>query len=139
VGTEEHVQKARRARKILGGGMRQAGVIAAPGIIALEMMIDRLEDDHCNARLLAEGLSKMEGIKVDMKTVQTNMTMFDVTSLGVKADIFVKELKEHSILAGNVSKTRVRMVTHRGIEKEDIQKALTAIEETIKELRTKTS
>jgi threonine aldolase len=139
VGTEEHIQKAQRTRKILGGGMRQAGVIAAPGIIALETMIDRLEDDHYNARLLAEGLSKMEGIKVDMKTVQTNMAMFDVDGLGVKADIFVKELKEHSVLAGNMSKTRVRMVTHRGIKKEDIQKALTAIEETIKELRKKTS
>jgi len=138
VGTEEHIQKARRARKILGGGMRQAGVIAAPGIIALEKMINRLEDDHCNARLLAEGLSKMEGVKVDMKTVQTNMAMFDVDGLGIKADVFVKELKGHGVLAGNMSKTRVRMVTYRGIEKEDIEKALAAIEETIKELLTKT-
>jgi threonine aldolase len=135
VGTEEHIQKARRARKILGGGMRQAGIIAAPGIIALEKMIDRLEDDHRNARLLAEGLAKIEGIKVDMKTVQTNMVMFDVDGLGVRADVFMKKLKEHSVLAGSISKTRIRMVTHRGIEKEDIEKALVAIEQTIKELR----
>jgi threonine aldolase len=137
VGTEEHIQKARRARKILGGGMRQAGIIAAPGIIALEKMINRLEDDHRNARLLAEGLAKMEGIKVDMKTVQTNMVMFDVDGLGVRADVFMKKLKEHGVLAGSISKTRIRMVTHRGIEKEDVEKALAATEETIKELRTK--
>ena len=135
VGTEEHIQKARRARKILGGGMRQAGIIAAPGIIALEKMIDRLEDDHRNARLLAEGLAKMEGIKVDMKTVQTNMVMFDVEGLGVEAEVFRNKLREHGVLTGNISKTRIRMVTHRGIEKEDIEKALAAIEQTIKELR----
>jgi threonine aldolase len=137
VGTEEHIQKARRIRKILGGGMRQAGIIAAPGIIALEKMIDRLEDDHHNARLLAEGLARIEGLKVDRKTVQTNMVMFDVDGLGVKTDVFVKKLKEHGVLAGSISKTRIRMVTHRGIEKEDIEKALAAIEETVKELRSK--
>jgi len=137
VGTEEHIQRARRNRKILGGGMRQAGVIAAAGIVALETMIDRLEDDHRNARLLAEGLLKIGGVKVDMRTVQTNMVMFDVDGLGVKADVFMKKLKEHSVLSGNMSKTRVRMVTHRGIEKEDIEKALSAIDETVKELRTK--
>ena len=137
VGTEEHIEKARRARKILGGGMRQAGVIAAPGIIALEKMIDRLEDDHRNARLLAEGLNKMEGIMVDMKTVQTNMVVFDIDRLGVRADVFMKKLKEHGVLAGNMSKTRIRMVTHRGIEKEDIEKSLAATEETIRELQKK--
>jgi threonine aldolase len=137
VGTEEHIQKARRARKILGGGMRQAGIIAAPGIIALEKMIDRLKDDHDNARLLAEGLAKIEGIKVDTKTVQTNMVMFDVDDLGVRADVFMKKLKEHGVLAGSISKTRIRMVTHRGIEKEDVEKALVTIEHTIKELRNK--
>jgi threonine aldolase len=137
VGTEEHIHRARRVRKILGGGMRQAGIIAAPGIIALEKMIDRLEDDHRNARLLARGLTKMDGVKVDMKTVQTNMVMFDVDGLGVGADVFVKKLKEHGVLAGNLSKTRIRMVTHRGIEDEDIEKVLTAVEETIRDLRIK--
>jgi threonine aldolase len=137
VGTEEHVQRARRNRKILGGGMRQAGVIAAAGIVALETMIDRLEDDHRNARLLAEGLLKIDGVKVDVKTVQTNMVMFDVDGLGVRADAFVKKLKEHGVLSGNMSRTRVRMVTHRGIEQEDIEKALTLIDETVKELRLK--
>jgi len=137
VGTEEHVQRARRNRKILGGGMRQAGVIAAAGIVALETMIDRLEDDHRNARLLAEGILKIDGVKVDVKTVQTNMVMFDVDGLGVRADAFVKKLKEHGVLSGNMSRTRVRMVTHRGIEQEDIEKALTLIDETVKELRLK--
>jgi len=137
VGSEEHIEKARRARKILGGAMRQAGVIAAPGIIALEKMIDRLKDDHYNARLLAEGLNTMEGIKIDMKTVQTNIVIFDVEGLEVKANVFVKKLKEQNVLAGSISETKIRMVTHRGIEKEDIEKALSAVEETIKGIRRK--
>jgi threonine aldolase len=74
-----------------------------------------------------------------MKTVQTNMAMFDVDGLGVKADVFVKKMREHGVLAGNMSRTRVRMVTHRGIGKEDVEKALTAIEETIRELLIKAS
>jgi threonine aldolase len=135
VGTEEFINKARRVRKIVGGGMRQAGIIAAPGIIALEKMIDRLEDDHQNTRLLAEGLAKMDGIKVDLKSVQTNIVVFDVDGLRVRTDVFLKRLKEHGVLAGNISKTRIRMVTHRGIEKEHIEKALAKIELTTKEFK----
>jgi len=90
VGSNEFIERARKIRKILGGGMRQAGIIAAPGIIALEKMIDRLEDDHKNARLLAEGLVKIDGLHVDLRTVQTNMVMCDVDGLGIQADVFVE-------------------------------------------------
>ncbi len=83
VGNQELIEKARRWRKMLGGGMRQAGIIAAPGIIALEKMIDRLRDDHRNATILAEKLAKTEGISIDLRTVQTNIVRFDVNDLGV--------------------------------------------------------
>jgi len=136
VGSEEFIERAEKVRKILGGGMRQAGIIAAAGIVALEKMIDRLEEDHRNARLLAEGLAKIEGIDVDMKTVQTNMVMLDVKG-SVGAETFVNKLREQGVLALNLSKTRVRMVTHRGIEKEDIHKALSIIEKVAKEIRLK--
>ena len=134
VGTREFIDKAREIRKVLGGGMRQAGIIAAPGIIALEKMIDRLEEDHMNARRLAEGIAKIEGISVDLDCVQTNMVLFDVGGLGVADELFLSKLKENGVLALTNAKNKVRMVTHRGIEKEHIEKAITAIEKVAKEL-----
>jgi threonine aldolase len=134
VGTREFIDRARKMRKVLGGGMRQAGIIAAPGIIALEKMIDRLEEDHRNARRLAEGIAKIEGIAVDMERVQTNMVLIDVSGLGVTDELFLSKLKENGVLALTNAKNKVRMVTHRGIEKEHIEKAITAIENVANEL-----
>jgi threonine aldolase len=156
VGTDEFIEKARKNRKILGGGMRQAGVIAAPGIVALEKMIDRLEEDHKNAKALAKGLTQIDGITIDLNKVQTNIIHFGVSeSLGT-CDQFVSKLTENGVLAFTelrgtsnhlVSKLtekegltlprdtkRIRMVTHRGIEKEDIDKTLNIIESIVKEL-----
>ena len=135
VGDEEFIERARKVRKILGGGMRQAGIIAAPGIIALEKMIGRLEEDHENARLLAEGLSRIEGISIDLKTVQTNIVLFDVGGLGVTSERFVSMLRERGVLALPRERTGVRMVTHRGIEREHIERALTVIEEVSREIK----
>ncbi len=135
VGDEDFIERARKVRKILGGGMRQAGIIAAPGIIALEKMIDRLEEDHRNARFLAEGLASMDGISVNLKTVQTNMVLFDVGGLGVDSNTFVSMLKEKGVLALPREGSLVRMVTHRGIEREHIEKTLTIMEEVIREIR----
>ncbi len=137
VGSNEFIERAWKNRKTIGGAMRQAGIIAASGIIALEKMIDRLEDDHKNARLLAEGLAKIEGIAVDLKAVQTNMVNLDVGGLGIEAAEFVNRLRERGVLALNRSKTGIRMVTHRGIEKEHIEKALSLIEDNAKAIRTK--
>jgi threonine aldolase len=128
VGTREFIDKARKARKVLGGGMRQAGIIAAPAIIALEKMIDRLEEDHRNARRLAEGIAKIAGIAVDMERVQTNMVLFDISGLGVADELFLSKLKENGVLALTSAKNKVRMVTHRGIEKEHVEKAINALE-----------
>jgi threonine aldolase len=128
VGTGEFIKRCRKLRKVLGGGMRQAGIIAAPGIVALESMIERLRDDHTNARRLAEGMAKIEGIHVDLSRVQTNIVCFNIDGLGVTGDFFISKLKEESILALPLSETKVRMVTHRGIEKEQVEKAIAAIE-----------
>ena len=125
LGQSDFIEKARTVRKMLGGSMRQAGIIAAPGIVALEKMIDRLKDDHKTARLLAEGLSSM-GIFVNLKTVQTNIVYFDVRSLGISAEEFVARLAERGVKV----LTR-RMVTHRGIERADIDYTLDCIREVV--------
>jgi len=135
VGSREFIERARKVRKVLGGGMRQAGVIAAPGIVALEKMIDRLEDDHTNARLLAERLAKIDGIGLDLRTVQTNIVNVDLSGLGITSDLFVSGLKEQRVLVLKRDSYRVRMVTHRGIEREHIEKALDTIEHVIGPIR----
>ena len=128
VGSTEFIEKARKLRKVLGGGMRQAGIIAAPGIVALEKMIDRLEEDHKNARRLAEGIARIEGIKIDLGTIKTNMVYFDICNLGLSADMFLLKLREKGVLALTIAKDKVRMVTHRGIEKNQVEKTIAAIE-----------
>ena len=134
VGTSDFIEKARKFRKVLGGGMRQAGIIAAPGIIALEKMIYRLEFDHQNARQLAEGLAKINGIKIDLNRVQTNIVYYDVSGLGISAELFVSKLKENGILALSLNENKVRMVTHRGIENENVKKTIDVIEDISNEL-----
>jgi len=134
VGAQEFIERARKIRKVLGGGMRQAGIIAAPGIIALEKMIDRLEEDHKNAKRLAEGIAKMEGISVNLDAVQTNIVRFDIKSPRITDYEFLSKLKDKGILALTQDKNTVRMVTHRGITKEDIEKTISAIKEIAEEL-----
>jgi threonine aldolase len=136
-GSRELIDRARRYRKMLGGGMRQAGVIAAAGIIAIEKMIDRLKDDHENAKLLARGLSKIEGISLDFDRVQTNIVLYDISGLQVTANEWTARMRDLGVRMGAQEAGRVRMVTHRGIEKEDIQYALEAAEEAAKQLRKK--
>jgi len=127
VGNRSFIDKARKNRKILGGGMRQAGIIAAPGIIALEKMIDRLKIDHKNAKLLGEKLSKISKVQIDLKNVQTNIVTFDLDP-SIDCDVFLRKLKENGILALAQAKNRVRIVTHRGIEKEHIETAAVTID-----------
>jgi len=127
VGDRAFIERARKNRKILGGGMRQAGVIAAPGIVALEKMTGRLREDHENAKLLSEKISKVKGINIDLKDVQTNMVTFDLDP-SIDCDLFLLKLKQNGILALAQAKNRVRMVTHRGIERQDVEKAAGAIE-----------
>jgi len=137
VGGQQFIDRARKTRKVLGGGMRQAGIIAAAGIVALEKMIDRLEEDHRNAKQLAEGIAKITGVKVDLEAVQTNMVRFDISNLGVPDELFVLKLKENNVLVSTMAKNSLRMVTHRGIEKVHIEKAIIAMESIVKELQSK--
>jgi threonine aldolase len=127
VGDEAFIDRARKWRKVLGGGLRQAGVIAAPGIIALEKMVDRLKEDHANARTLAEGLARIPGVSINLDTVQTNIVRYGIAGLGMDASQFVSKLRKHGILTGG-SGTRIRMVTHRMISRENIDYTLSTIE-----------
>jgi len=137
VGDRDFVDRARRYRAILGGGMRQAGVIAAAGIVAIEKMVDRLRDDHANARMLAKGISTIDGIAIDLNKVQTNMVVYDVSGLGIGGKEWVAKLNEAGVKAGALEAGRVRMVTHRGIEKEDIEFTLRVVEKAADESRRK--
>jgi threonine aldolase len=127
VGNKDFIERARKIRKVLGGGMRQAGIIAAPGIIALEKMIDRLRIDHENAKLLGQKLAKINRISIDLKNVQTNMVTFDLDP-AVDCDSFLLKLKGNGILALAQAKNRIRLVTHRGIEKDHVNTTIDAIE-----------
>jgi len=122
-GTEEFIERARKYRKMFGGGMRQAGIIAAPGIVALEKMIDRLEEDHKNARMLAEGLKDLN-FRIDMRRVQTNIVIFEVDN----GEKFISKISRYGIKASNFGRNKVRMVTHYGIEKKDIKYVLETLE-----------
>ena len=135
VGTRDFIEKARRVRKLLGGGMRQAGVIAAPGIIALETMVDRLSEDHENAMVLAKGIAKIDGLTVDMERVKTNMVLVDPSDLGVEDSVFVSALKDEGVLVSSIGKNKVRLVTHREIERQDVKNALSSLEKVAGKLR----
>ncbi len=125
-GTTGFVAEVRRQRKLLGGGMRQAGVLAAAGIVALETMVERLADDHADARCLAEGLARLPGLGVDMERIQTNIVIFETTGRGLSAEALVLALAERGVLIGDIGKDRLRAVTHYGIEAGDIAFALEA-------------
>jgi threonine aldolase len=130
-GSEDFVARARKARKMLGGGMRQVGVIAAAGIVAIEDMVDRLADDHANARLLAEGLANIPGIKLDPATVQTNIVIFELE--GIERSALQQAMRERGVLSTGVP-PKVRLVTHHGIERSDIEEALERTREAVASL-----
>ena len=123
-GSRAFIDKARRARKMLGGGMRQAGVIAAAGIVALETMVDRLREDHENARVLAEGLATLPGIEIDLGLVQTNIVIFTVACTDIDAAGLVLKLAGHGVKAFSVGPSRIRMVTHKDVDRAGILRTL---------------
>ena len=127
VGSEDFIAQARRYRKMLGGGMRQAGVLAAAGLVGLQSMVERLAEDHANAKLLANELAA-SGFSIDLSTVQTNIVIFDVSRTGLKAADFVARLKKAGVLAGAFGEYRVRMVTHHGISAAEIAKVVDVLQ-----------
>jgi threonine aldolase len=131
VGSHAFIDRARRIRKLVGGGMRQAGILAAAGLIALEKMTLRLHEDHVNARRLAEGLAQMPQIELDLAHVQTNMVFFSLReTAGVTAPELASRLKEaHCVQIMNMDAYRLRAVTHYWIRAEHIDQVLAAVEE----------
>lgn len=128
-GSADDVEQARRWRKRLGGAMRQAGVIAATGLIALDTMVDRLAEDHTNARTLAEGLAELPGVRCDLSRVQTNLVFFDLDRMS--GTEFEERCGKRGLLGGATGPHRVRFVTHYGITAEDIQSTLKICEEVL--------
>ncbi|NLX11636.1 MAG: low-specificity L-threonine aldolase [Chloroflexi bacterium] len=129
VGSRAFIERARRVRKLAGGGMRQAGILAAAGLIALEQMTQRLDEDHANARLLAEGLAEMPQIEVDLTRVQTNMVFFGLREeAGMTADELAERLQAHNIFIMSRDERTIRAVTHYWIRPEHIIQTLAALE-----------
>ncbi len=124
VGSKELIAEARGVRKALGGGMRQAGVLAAAGLIALTEMPKRLQEDHANARLLAEAVAGVEGVSIDLDTVETNIVIFTLKDGGA-AD-FVAALRERGVASSAIGTHQVRFVTHFDVSREDCQRAARA-------------
>ncbi|HJU60882.1 MAG TPA: GntG family PLP-dependent aldolase, partial [Candidatus Binatia bacterium] len=131
VGSKDFIERCRVIRKTLGGGMRQVGVLAAAGLVALEEGPKLLPMDHENAQLLAQGLAKIPGIQIDPKTVQTNIVIFDVGRARFGASQFVEKLTQRKVLTGAVDSTRVRVVTHRDVSRADCEQAVRVIGEVV--------
>jgi threonine aldolase len=132
-GSVEFITEARRWRKMVGGGMRQAGVIAAAGIVALEQMVDRLAEDHANARSLSQGLAQISGIAHQPDAVETNIVFFDVDPGAGSLKEFTRRMGDEGIRCHS-SYGRVRMVTHRHITPADVDTALAATAKVVKEM-----
>jgi threonine aldolase len=123
-GTQPFVARARRARKLLGGGMRQAGILAAAGIVALEEMTDRLADDHANAHLLAQGLAGLDGLAVDPSGVRTNIVFVDVTREDLTAAGLSERLARLGVRVLPLGPRQIRAVTHYHIQRAAIDRAV---------------
>jgi len=127
-GPRERIEFGRRLRKALGGGMRQVGVLAAPGIIALTEMVDRLKDDHDRAKKLARGISGLPGVKIDPASVETDIIIFGFDHPSITVSAMLEKMKEKGILALAVS-GGIRMVTHKDVGDEDVDRAVKAFKE----------
>ena len=123
-GSQEFISEARRARKVLGGGMRQAGVLAAAGIVALDEMVERLADDHANARKLAEGIAEMPGIAIDPGQIHTNIVYFGIDRGDMTVEELVNRLDDNGARLLPVGPGRIRAVTHYHISSDDIDYVL---------------
>ena len=132
-GSHEFIQKVRARRQMLGGDMRQAGIIAAAGIVALDKMVDRLRDDHEHARIFAEGLASVPGIEVDPGLVQTNTVVFRIAAPQFNSHSFIQAARGRGVHLSNFKYGRLRAVMHWGIGPNDIRKALQIIVDILKE------
>ncbi|HJQ23466.1 MAG TPA: GntG family PLP-dependent aldolase [Blastocatellia bacterium] len=129
VGAREFIDRALGVRKMYGGGMRQVGVLAAAGIVALEKMTKRLAEDHANAQLLAQGIAGINGLKIDPEKAHTNIVIFDVSDSSIGVNEWMARLKARGVLAIGISNRELRMVTHHDVSRQDCETALEAIRE----------
>jgi threonine aldolase len=126
-GSQPFIAKARRLRKMLGGGMRQAGILAAAGIVALERMIDRLGEDHARARKLADGLRRVPGLKLEPETPATNMIFLSLRpEVQCTTDELIEKLKQQGVLIGATGERQYRLVTHYWIDDAGVEKTIAA-------------
>ena len=132
VGSREFIERCRSIRKMLGGGMRQAGVIAAAGLIALEDGPKRLYIDHENAKILAQGLAAIPGIRVDPSYVQTNIVIYDVRETKLSSAEFLERIGRRQVLGVPVDAERIRMVTHLDVDRSDVEAAVGIIAEALR-------
>ena len=132
-GPLDFIAEARRQRKMVGGGMRQAGILAAAGLVALDSMIDRLADDHANARYLAESIADIPGIDIDPGRIKTNIVFFDLEPSAPNAAQMAERLARANVLIGASGERRMRAVTHYGIERADINTAIGAIKSALRD------
>ena len=123
-GSEAFVQEARRTRKLVGGGMRQGGILAAAAIVAMDEMVDRLAEDHINAKTLAEGLEGIDGLGVDLDTVESNILMVDVMAPGLTAAQVAGALTSAGVKVNAMGPQRIRAVTHYGVDSDDTAYAI---------------
>ncbi|MFQ5607578.1 MAG: threonine aldolase family protein [Candidatus Zixiibacteriota bacterium] len=129
IGTEDFIQQARRTRKLFGGGMRQVGIVAAAGLYALDHNLPKLEQDHANARLLAERLNGLDGIRVDLSRVETNIVIADIAGSNMSPVDFTEKAKQAGVWSVPFGKTAVRFVTHLDVSEADCREAVQRITE----------
>lgn len=135
VGSKDFIERARIYRKMFGGGMRQVGVLAAAGLVALEKSPQRLHEDHANAKRLAEGVAKVVGLKIDPTKIRTNIVIFDCTGTGMNAVEFCDALHEQGVWAQDTAPYLVRLVTHWNVNREAIERALIEIQAVVMKKR----
>lgn len=134
-GKSDAIARARLYRKRLGGGMRQAGVLAAAGLIALEEMPKRLDEDHANARLLADALAGMPGVRLDAPKVQTNIVIFDIADTGIPAVELSRMLKSRGVLMNGPTASTMRAVTHYDVTRADCEQAVEVLSSVLADSR----
>jgi threonine aldolase len=132
VGDKKLIHRVHYYRKVFGGGMRQAGILAAACIYAVENHFERLKEDHQRAKRFAEAISKIPVIKVDLETIQTNIVIFDVDIPGFVAEDFLAKLQENGVLMLEIDPNRIRAVTHLDLTDEDLEKAVEVLSNLLK-------
>lgn len=135
IGSNAFIKRARRFRKMFGGGMRQAGMLAAAGLHALDHHVERLAEDHSHARHIAESLNALPGAQVDLNTVVTNMAYIDVSPSGMSAPEVVAALARRGVLVNAVSASHLRVVTHLDVDRQGVEAAIVAFREVLAEAR----